>query len=95
MVCRYGGDEFIILIESDDKTTAIMVKERIQKASKEYNLKKIKPYQLSMSFGHASMDPSKKKSLQEILREADHMMYFEKDKCRQESGRGRGNGSDT
>lgn len=79
MVCRYGGDEFIVLVESDDEDSALGVMERIQKALKEYNEKEIQPYRLSMSFGHAFVRSSENTTLQDILNEADDMMYSEKE----------------
>jgi len=80
LICRYGGDEFIILIETDEENAAAKVSERIHQEFEAFNNKNIKQYHLNISTGHAYWNPSELKSLSEILSEADVMMYQKKGK---------------
>ena len=82
LICRYGGDEFTILIETEELKAAMDVGERICRELEAFNQKKVRPYRLSASAGYASWNPSAKKSLNELLREADTVMYLEKVKSR-------------
>lgn len=82
IVCRYGGDEFIILIELDEEKTAVKKVSNFQKVLDEYNLKQLKPYSLSVSFGYSCSKYSAQKSFQDIMCEADDMMYKKKAKCK-------------
>jgi diguanylate cyclase (GGDEF)-like protein len=75
LICRYGGDEFVILIETDNKGVAKEVSRRVGKGLEVFNQKNIKPYRMSVSSGYAYWDPTERKSLDEILRAADSMMY--------------------
>ncbi len=84
---RYGGDEFVIILQNTLSEGGKLVGERILKQVKE-NLFKIKvidqevPFHLSVSIG-VSEFPHDAKNKEEILQIADRMMYEAK-----ESGRG-------
>lgn len=84
LICRYGGDEFIILIETDDENAAVKASQRIQHDTEAFNHKKTKPYHLSMSFGHAIWNPVCKKTMNDVMREVDSMMYLDKEKYKRE-----------
>jgi diguanylate cyclase (GGDEF)-like protein len=79
LICRYGGDEFVILLESDDHSASGKVSKRIRQEAEAFNRKMAKPYQLSMSFGHAYWNPGEKKPQDELMREVDAMMYKDKE----------------
>ncbi len=76
MVCRYGGDEFTLLIESPHRSTGSLVIDRINDSLKEYNGKKISHYHIKMSFGYQYVDS--KINLENLLSEVDKKMYKDK-----------------
>lgn len=77
-VYRYGGDEFIILIESSFEETGDMVKSRLIEGVGKLNQSKDKRYDLHMSIGTFYIDFNEKKNIFEILSEVDSRMYVEK-----------------
>lgn len=75
---RIGGDEFVVLIESEKPETGKIVLERLEESLKKINLVCPKPYKLSLSAGAAFYDGSLDKSLKDLLNEADRDMYLNK-----------------
>lgn len=74
LVFRWGGDEFIILLPNSDYTLGKEICNRIQLNCK--NTDKT-PIPLSISLG-VSTKINKQKDIDEILKEAEDMMYIEK-----------------
>jgi len=74
-ICRYGGDEFIILLETEEDVSNKIVN-RIRLSVNSYNDKDIKPYKLRFSEGHLYIKT--RKSLTQILSEVDEEMYRDK-----------------
>lgn len=74
LVFRWGGDEFIILLPNSDYTLGKEICNRIQLNCK--NTDKT-PIPLSISLG-VSTKINKQKDIDEILKEAEDMMYVEK-----------------
>ncbi len=72
-VGRYGGDEFLILLETDSEEVALRVIERIGDQVERENGKGGNPYSLAFSAGYAFYTPPL--SLEEITEKADRMMY--------------------
>lgn len=77
MVCRYGGDEFLILVESPRPHAARYIKDRIKARVSAFNKKGVKPFNLAMSFGLKFYDQSNI-NLKYLLTEVDALMYAEK-----------------
>jgi len=77
-VYRYGGDEFIVIIESILPEVGKGVMERITEKIDEINSKELKEYKLKMSMGHLFVDKDSKKNVFELLADADAAMYIEK-----------------
>lgn len=80
ILCRLGGDEFIILFPNIFKKN---VEEAIQKAISsidEENKKKLKPYHISFSYGIIQVDNDNNKGIDEIIQMADAEMYEYKKK---------------
>ena len=67
-LCRYGGDEFLILLPQTDKTGLENFIKKLERESKKI------PY--SFSVGGATFQ--KGKSIEELIKEADKKMYFSK-----------------
>ncbi|GAB6073800.1 hypothetical protein JCM15786_04570 [Nautilia lithotrophica] len=66
--CRWGGEEFIIILPDTDTTTAIMVAEKIRKTIEETNFDNIK---ITVSIGIAQ----KQKNFNETFKIADMRLY--------------------
>jgi diguanylate cyclase (GGDEF)-like protein len=78
IVVRYGGDEFlIILLETNGEVDSI--KQRIAEKVSLLNKKNGKlDFPVTLSVGSASWGPQDHKSVDDILNEADRMMYEDK-----------------
>ena len=78
IIVRYGGDEFIIMLpETGEKVT--VVKNRIIMQMEEWNKMKNRfPFPLSFAIGEAHWNSDGKKSIDEVLAEADKKMYEHK-----------------
>jgi diguanylate cyclase (GGDEF)-like protein/PAS domain S-box-containing protein len=76
IIGRVGGDEFAILVlDTTDETKEVLMK-RLQNSLDDYN--RPKSYTLSLSIGIAPYDPKKPLSLDELMAQADTLMYEEK-----------------
>jgi len=75
---RYGGDEFVLLIESDLPDIAAKVMERLKTSLDKWNDANQKPYTLSFSAGAAYYDAKKAESIYELFKVADEIMYRQK-----------------
>ena len=74
IVCRWGGDEFAILLPKTDRVTAEGICDRIRKACEKA---RGEPIPMSVSLGVATkQDPDQK--TKDVLREAEDMMYWKK-----------------
>lgn len=83
MACRYGGDEFIILMPETSKQNAIIVAEKIRKTLRETIFLTEEGLNLSLtgSFGVASF-PSDAENKEDLIHKADDAMYRVKNRTR-------------
>lgn len=86
MLCRYGGDEFMILVGSQDAKAGNRVRERIEDMLDTRNAITDKGYELQMSLGVLYVPKDNTLSQQEILEKVDQKMYEEKMEHRKEYG---------
>jgi diguanylate cyclase (GGDEF)-like protein/PAS domain S-box-containing protein len=78
IIGRVGGDEFVILvIDTTDETREVLMK-RLHNYLDDYNRPEGKSYTLSLSIGIAPYDSQKPFSLDELMAQADTLMYEEK-----------------
>ncbi|OGQ52613.1 MAG: hypothetical protein A3J24_04790 [Deltaproteobacteria bacterium RIFCSPLOWO2_02_FULL_53_8] len=79
MACRYGGDEFLILMPNTNKKNAMMVAEKLCKALREAVLLKEEGLNLHItgSFGVATF-PDDAASKEDVVHKADNAMYMVK-----------------
>lgn len=77
-VYRYGGDEFIVLIESTLEETGNLVVERLNHEVDLLNQSNDRRYDISMSIGCLFIDSEETRNIFEILSEVDSKMYNEK-----------------
>ena len=78
VIGRFGGDEFAVLaIEAISSSTRAII-ERIKNKLSEFNSKKSRNYDLSLSIGVAHYSPESPCSIDELLDRADRSMYEHK-----------------
>jgi diguanylate cyclase (GGDEF)-like protein/PAS domain S-box-containing protein len=78
IIGRMGGDEFAVLaIDTSDETRDVLVN-RLHNILDDYNRPEGRNYQLSLSIGIAHYDPEKPSTLDELMAQADTLMYEEK-----------------
>ncbi len=76
-LARYGGDEFIVFMEIQDKSDLSEAVKRLNENVAAFNAQKIVPYELSLSVGY---DYYSGNSMVEFLEHIDNLMYLEKQK---------------
>ena len=78
MIFRYGGEEFIILIENSEKETALKlcknIKESVYNLKIESASKEISPY-VSVSLGCSIVDMRNAKTMEDLVKKADEELY--------------------
>ena len=84
-IFRYGGDEFILVINNANLHQASRMKIRIDRAFEDFNKNSGKEYTVSAAFGFAEYKYNENMKLQELIDIADEDMY--KDKLRQKKAR--------
>ncbi len=80
VVARMGGDEFVMLAMNCNEVSAEKLIIRFEKALNEHESQRKRPYPLSMSLGTACFDPQKSCSIEDLLTQADKIMYENKQK---------------
>ena len=80
VVARLGGDEFVVLATDCPSAMVPAVKARLEAAIDLFNADAARRYQLSMSIGIASYEPSAENvcGIEELMAQADARMYDEK-----------------
>lgn len=76
-LCRWGGDEFMIIMRTrEEKCREIMKK--IQDRMDEYNASGESPFQIRFSYGIVEINPQTKCDMESLIAEADQRMYCNK-----------------
>lgn len=78
IVARIGGDEFAVIPIGTTGDNIEKLTSRLQKNIENHNLTKSRNYMLSISFGVSYYDPVTPCSLDELIVNADKMMYEQK-----------------
>jgi diguanylate cyclase (GGDEF)-like protein len=78
IICRIGGDEFLLIFPENSLNDAPLIRERLNKNLEKLNQKLAKPYKIDLSIGLSCYNPSKPQPMGELIRIADEKMYEEK-----------------
>ncbi|MCY1299556.1 diguanylate cyclase (GGDEF) domain protein [compost metagenome] len=82
MVARIGGDEFVVLAVGAGEVPEV-ISARVQALVDQFNKGRCR-YSLSLSIGVTSCRPQELKSVDEMLADADALMYINKERRRHE-----------
>ena len=78
IIARLGGDEFgILALEAADESAELLV-ERLRDRVVDFNRSSAEPFELSLSIGMAHHDEDPRVRLEDLIVEADAVMYREK-----------------
>jgi len=80
IICRMGGDEFMLIFPESSLNNAPLIRERLSKNLEKLNQSLNKPYKISFSIGLSVYDPFNPLSIEELIKIADENMYKEKKK---------------
>ena len=80
IICRLGGDEFLLIFPDSSLDDAPLIRERLSKNLEKLNQKLAKPYKIDFSIGFSCYNSSNPLSIEELIRVADENMYEEKKK---------------
>jgi diguanylate cyclase (GGDEF)-like protein len=78
IIARIGGDEFVVIPRDSGEDNADIIKARFQRNVRGHNEKVNFPFTLSISLGMAYYDPDSPCSIDELLRQAEKLMYDDK-----------------
>lgn len=81
-IARYGGDEFVVVLETDDRQVLSEKAGDIRRHITEWNRTSGKPYQLWVSAGYGVWDAAKGETAAEFLQKLDAAMYDDKERRR-------------
>ncbi|MBA7530627.1 putative diguanylate cyclase DgcE [subsurface metagenome] len=80
IICRMGGDEFLLIFPDSSLDDAPLIRERLSKNLEKLNQKLAKPYKIDFSIGLSYYNSSTPLSIEELIRIADENMYEDKSK---------------
>ena len=78
IICRMGGDEFLLIFPDSALKEASLIKERLEEKLVQLNHTLNKPYKINLSIGLSCYDPANPHSADELIRIADKKMYEDK-----------------
>lgn len=78
IMARLGGDEFVVFPVGAKENDSEVIKARLQKNIDAHNNKDNRCYKLSISVGIKEFDPLSPHSLEDMLHQADLLMYEDK-----------------
>ena len=82
LACRFGGEEFIMLLpETDTKDAQTFARDLKDEINRPINTSE-KPIQVSASFGISTFDPTEAVNLDKLIERADDAMYHSKENGR-------------
>ncbi len=76
--CRYGGEEFILLLQQAERDIAVMVAERLRNAAGRLSFPEVPDFRFTLSAGVASGMPVEGDTLEQYISCADSALYVAK-----------------
>ena len=86
IVARLGGDEFVVFYEGNATNSAEIIKNRLSQKIEINNANRQSNRSISISMGLVEFTHSKMDSINEMLSQAEVLMYEQKRKKREKSG---------
>jgi diguanylate cyclase (GGDEF)-like protein/PAS domain S-box-containing protein len=80
IICRMGGDEFLLIFPDSSLQEASLIRNRLEEELLQLNREIKKDYNIQFSMGFSEYVPEKPKPLDELIAIADQRMYEEKKK---------------
>ncbi|MGE5398139.1 MAG: GGDEF domain-containing protein [Chitinophagales bacterium] len=77
-ISRYGGDEFTVIIEVNDRTDLVQAVQRVKDNVDQFNQRGLTPYELRLSIGYDVYNAESGMSMDQFLKHIDHLMYEDK-----------------
>ena len=79
-ISRYGGDEFVIIMEIYEQSDIVNMVQRLNKNISDFNSQKKVPYEISLSIGYDCFpnESGTKITAEEFLKHIDNLMYLNK-----------------
>jgi diguanylate cyclase (GGDEF)-like protein len=80
VVCRYGGDEFVVILPHTDEEQALSVAHRLERAlrGRQVDVPDVGPVAIPHFSTGVSAFPSPASSREELIRQADQALYVTK-----------------
>jgi len=78
IICRMGGDEFLLIFPHNSLKDAPLIRERLNKNLTKLNHSLNKAYKIELSIGFSEYNPDNPQPMDELIRMADKRMYEEK-----------------
>lgn len=79
LICRWGGDEFLIVLRASEKKT-LQIMEKMQTCLADFNATGDLPFSLAVSYGVVPIPARGPLRLEDLIEEADRKMYAEKER---------------
>ena len=77
-MARFGGDEFTMLAKDMTYSLAEAITARLQENLRSYNAQRRHSYKLVLSLGVLRADPDTAKAIEQLVAQADQLMYLHK-----------------
>lgn len=78
LIARYGGDEFVVLLDTTDSIALKTAVARVKSVLAAYNLSRTTPFELAFSVGYAVYDPASDATPDAFQKKLDRLMYEDK-----------------
>jgi diguanylate cyclase (GGDEF)-like protein len=78
VIGRFGGDEFVALLTNADLTESKLILNRLDRIREDFNKDAARGYDICFSVGMIEFDARRHQSVEDLLQEADQLMYQQK-----------------
>lgn len=78
IICRYGGDEFVVVLKVSGMVELSNMVERLKTSINNFNKRKMLPYSINFSIGFDIFDCKSNLTIQQFISHIDNLMYKDK-----------------